>query len=84
MIPGAINLPAQTLPASLYNLVKLLESVPRLVFYCNSCAPNGRSASAAGWAADALEDHYVADMADTDIKQQVFILEGGIEAWKRL
>ncbi|EPQ31925.1 uncharacterized protein PFL1_00124 [Pseudozyma flocculosa PF-1] len=79
MIPGAINLPAHSLPHSLPSLLPLLSSVPRLVFHCNSS--KGRGPRAAGWTADALDDYRAANPG-AEVKAQVYVLKGGIVAWK--
>ncbi|KAN0066196.1 hypothetical protein ACQY0O_000290 [Thecaphora frezii] len=81
MIPTAINLPAHSMPQSLPSLLPLLSSVPRLVFHCNSS--KGRGPRAAGWCADALEDYHARiGQQGYDVRDHVFILKGGIVAWK--
>lgn len=78
MIPGAINLPAHSLPVSVPTLVALLSAVPLVLFHCNRS--NGRGPRAAGWYADALQDHL--SLSDEHLAQRVAILEGGIVAWE--
>jgi arsenical-resistance protein 2 len=53
--------------------------VPRVIFHCNSCSPNGRGPRTAGWYADELETKGLGDKVEG-----VFVLEGGIKAWKAL
>jgi len=71
VIPGAINLPAQTFYPLLPTLTILLEKIPIVVFHCSSSL--GRATRCAGWLQDALP---------SDSKCKVFILEGGIKAWR--
>jgi len=71
VIPGAINLPAQTFHPLLPTLTPLLEKIPIVVFYCSSSL--GRATRCAGWFGDALPP---------DSKCKVFILEGGMKAWR--
>ena len=71
MIPGAINLPAQTFYPLLPTLTTLLEKIPIVVFHCSSSL--GRATRCAGWLQDALPP---------DSKCKVFILEGGMKAWR--
>ncbi|UZJ56245.1 hypothetical protein CBS101457_005565 [Exobasidium rhododendri] len=78
MIPGAINLPAQSLCASMPTLMRVLSSVPLVIFHCGRS--NGRGPRAAGWYADALQSHLGLD--DKDVAQRVRILTGGIVAWE--
>jgi len=70
VIPGAINLPAQTFYPLLPTLTTLLEKIPIVVFHCSSSL--GRATRCAGWLQDALP---------SDSRCKVFILEGGIKAW---
>ncbi|CDS82384.1 uncharacterized protein SPSC_03203 [Sporisorium scitamineum] len=83
ILPGAINLPAHTLPATLPSLVPMLSTVPKLIFHCNSS--KGRGTRAAGWVADALVKLHTQSgasesQAQQSIAQQVLILTGGIVA----
>ena len=71
IIPGAINLPAQTFHPLLPTLIPLLTKIPIIVFYCSSSL--GRATRCAGWLIDALPP---------DSKCMVFILEGGMKAWR--
>ncbi|SOV04854.1 uncharacterized protein UDID_02875 [Ustilago sp. UG-2017a] len=79
IIPGAINLPAHSMPATLPTI-----TIPKLIFHCNSS--KGRGTRTAGWVADALvKVHTQAGaseaQADESIAKQVLILTGGINAW---
>jgi rhodanese-related sulfurtransferase len=78
LIPGAINLPAHSLPAALPGLLPLLSRVPLVVFHCNRS--NGRGPRSAGWYADALQAHLA--LSDADVSARVAILAGGIVAWE--
>jgi arsenical-resistance protein 2 len=71
VIPGAINLPAQTFYQLLPTLTSLLATIPIVIFYC--CSSVGRAACCAGWFEDALPP---------DSTCKVFTLEGGIKAWR--
>jgi len=71
VIPGAINLPAQTFHPLLPTLTALLANIPIVVFHCSSSL--GRATRCAGWFEDALTP---------DSKCKVFILEGGMKAWR--
>jgi arsenical-resistance protein 2 len=72
VIPGAINLPAQTFyPLLLPTLSTLLSSIPIVVFHCSSSL--GRATRCAGWLGDVLPP---------DSACKVFILEGGMKAWR--
>lgn len=84
IIPGAINLPAHSMPATLPTLVHMLSTIPKLVFHCNSS--KGRGTRAAGWVADALVKLHTQSaaseaQAQESIANQVLILTGGINAW---
>lgn len=84
ILPGAINLPAHSLPATLPTLAPVLMTIPRLIFHCNSS--KGRGTRAAGWVADAFVKLHVQSgateaQAQQGIAQQVRILTGGINAW---
>ena len=71
VIPGAVNLPAQTFYPLLPTLSSLLASIPIVVFHCSSSL--GRAPRCAGWFADALP---------SDSECKVFILQGGMKAWR--
>jgi arsenical-resistance protein 2 len=71
VVPGAINLPAQTFYPLLPTLTPLLAKIPIVVFHCSSSL--GRATRCAGWFEDALPP---------DPKCKVFILEGGMKAWR--
>jgi len=71
VIPGAINLPAQTFYPLLLTLATLLEKIPIVVFHCSSSL--GRATRCAGWLQDALPPNS---------KCKIFILEGGMKAWR--
>jgi|SRR5712671_3851583 len=71
VIPGAINLPAQTFYPLLPSLNSLLAKIPIVVFYCSSSL--GRATRCAGWFGDALP---------SDSECKIFILEGGMKAWR--
>lgn len=77
MIPGAINLPAHSLPVSLETLVPLLMHIPLVIFHCSRST--GRGPRAAGWYADALQ---VRARLTTDVSKRVAILQGGIARWE--
>ncbi|KAJ9477966.1 hypothetical protein PHBOTO_001548 [Pseudozyma hubeiensis] len=84
ILPGAINLPAHSLPATLAILAPMLSTIPKLVFHCNSS--KGRGTRAAGWVADAFVKMHTQTgaseaQAQQSIAQQVLILTGGIIAW---
>ncbi|CCF53081.1 hypothetical protein NDA11_004913 [Ustilago hordei] len=84
IIPGAINLPAHSMPATLPTMVNMLSTIPKLIFHCNSSKRRGTRT--AGWVADALvKVHTQAGaseaQADESIAKQVLILTGGINAW---
>lgn len=78
MIPGAVNLPAQSFYVSLPSLVRILASVPLVIFHCSRS--NGRGPRAAGWYADALQAH--SKLSDEIVAKRVRILHGGIVAWE--
>jgi arsenical-resistance protein 2 len=95
MIPGAINLPAHTIRASLPLLVPLLAEKDLVLFHCSSS--RGRGPRAAGWWADALEEYLNAkikirhpssnEQAKLEAKaryigEHVGVLTGGIKAWE--
>jgi arsenical-resistance protein 2 len=71
VIPGAINLPAQTFYPLLPTLTALLKNIPIVIFHCSSSL--GRATRCAGWFEDSLPP---------DSKCKVFILEGGMKAWR--
>ncbi|KAN0131784.1 hypothetical protein V8E53_010312 [Lactarius tabidus] len=71
MVSGAINLPAQTFYPLLQTLTSILERIPIVIFHCSSSL--GRATRCAGWLQDALPP-------GTECK--VFILEGGMKAWR--
>lgn len=71
VIPGAVNLPAQTFYPLLPTLTTLLEKIPIIIFHCSSSL--GRAPRCAGWLEDSLPP---------DSKCKVFILEGGMKAWR--
>ena len=71
MITGAINLPAQTFYPLLPTLTSILGKFPIVVFHCSSSL--GRATRCAGWLQDALPP---------DSECKVFILEGGMKAWR--
>ncbi|KAI0245862.1 hypothetical protein BJV78DRAFT_1119777 [Lactifluus subvellereus] len=71
VIPGAVNLPAQTFYPLLPTLSSLLARIPIVVFHCSSSL--GRARRCAGWFADALP---------SDSGCKAFILEGGMKAWR--
>ncbi|EIM21936.1 hypothetical protein WALSEDRAFT_32465 [Wallemia mellicola CBS 633.66] len=80
MIPGAINLPAQSLPAALPSLVHSLSNIEKFIFHCNSS--KGRGPRAAGWFANTLDSHLRSIDPSLSIENRVFVLKGGINAWK--
>jgi arsenical-resistance protein 2 len=67
-------------------LITLTSHIPLIVFHCNSST--GRGPRAAGWYADALEDHLRSHSAvaieelEKLVIQRVAVLEGGIKAWE--
>jgi arsenical-resistance protein 2 len=71
VIPGAINLPAQTFYPLLPTLTPLLTKIPIVIFHCSSSL--GRATRCAGWFEDTLPP---------DSKCKAFILEGGMKAWR--
>lgn len=87
LIPGAINLPAQTFQATLPALYPILSRsvqdyklflpvlMPRyemVIFHCSSS--NGRGPRCANWYQEELDRR-------NDTKSQAMILTGGIKAW---
>lgn len=56
----------------------LLAPVKLVVFHCNRS--NGRGPRAAGWYADALQQHLGID--DDEVATRVGIVVGGIVAWE--
>ncbi|EOQ98645.1 Dual specificity phosphatase ibp1 [Wallemia ichthyophaga EXF-994] len=80
MIPGAINLPAQSLPQALPSLIYSLGNIDKFIFHCNSS--KGRGPRAAGWFADALNNHVKSVDPSLGTQGRVFVLEGGINSWK--
>jgi arsenical-resistance protein 2 len=77
LIPGAINIPAQSIAASATTLVDVLSHIDLVVFYCSQS--KGRGPRAAGWYADALEK---ALPPQAIVSDRVAILKGGIVAWE--
>lgn len=71
MITGAINLPAQTFYLLLPTLTSILGKIPIVIFHCSSSL--GRATRCAGWLQDTLPP---------SSECKVFILEGGIKAWR--
>ena len=71
IIPGAVNLPAQTFYPLLPTLITLLAKIPIVVFHCSSSL--GRATRCAGWFGDALPQ---------GSNCTAFILEGGMKAWR--
>ena len=71
IIPGAINLPAQTFHPLLPTLTSILGKIPIVVFHCSSSL--GRATRCAGWLQDTLPP---------GSECKVFILKGGIKAWR--
>ena len=71
MIPGVINLPAQTFYPLLPTLSSFLVKIPIVVFHCSSSL--GRATRCAGWLEGPLPP---------DSKCKVLILEGGMKAWR--
>lgn len=80
MIPGAVNIPAHSLPVSLAPLLPLLSHIPLIVFHCSRSA--GRAPRAAGWYADALQTQEM--HTSEEIKKRVVILQGGIVRWEEI
>lgn len=80
IIPGAINLPAQTLPVTLPSLLHSFSNIKKLIFHCNSS--RGRGPRAAGWVSDALDTHLKHIDPSLNASDRVFVLKGGINAWK--
>ncbi|KAI0084180.1 Rhodanese-like domain-containing protein [Irpex rosettiformis] len=73
-IRTAINLPAHSLYQSLPSLLPLLQSIPLVIFHCQSCSPVSRGSRAASWYQDALNEAGITT-------SQARILTGGIKAW---
>lgn len=71
MITSAINLPAQTFYLLLPTLTSILGKFPIVVFHCSSSL--GRAPRCAGWFQDTLPP---------GSECEVFILEGGMKAWR--
>ncbi|KAI5805207.1 Rhodanese-like domain-containing protein [Geopyxis carbonaria] len=73
-IATSLNLPAQSLHASLPTLYKLAKAagVAQVIFYCGSS--RGRGSRAAAW----LQD-YINEVQDKEMKSVA--LEGGIKGW---
>ncbi|KAK1922957.1 Rhodanese-like domain-containing protein [Papiliotrema laurentii] len=65
MLPRAINLPAQTVAAS------LTSSYSHVLFHCSSS--NGRGPRCAAWYQDALQER--------GMDVNAYVLAGGIKAW---
>ncbi|KLT40411.1 hypothetical protein CC85DRAFT_287513 [Cutaneotrichosporon oleaginosum] len=74
MIPGALNLPAQTLYPTLATSGQLLKNIPKVVFHCNSCSAGGRGQRSAAWYQDWLDAQGVTS-------SQALVLKGGWKAW---
>ncbi|KAI9636154.1 Rhodanese-like domain-containing protein [Dioszegia hungarica] len=72
LIPGAINLPAQTFQATLPALYPILSRYEMVIFHCSSS--NGRGPRCANWYQEELDRR-------NDTKSQAMILTGGIKAW---
>ncbi|KLO20699.1 hypothetical protein SCHPADRAFT_841891 [Schizopora paradoxa] len=74
-IPGAINLPAHSFYPTLQGAVALLQSVPLVIFHCNSCGkPSSRGRRVAGWYQDYLDEKGITTSSAR-------YLEGGIKGW---
>ncbi|KAF7323787.1 Rhodanese domain-containing protein [Mycena kentingensis (nom. inval.)] len=76
-IPGALNLPAHSFYPTLPTILKLLGSIPLVVFHCNSCKEGGRGWRVAAWYQDALKEAGIPETTSKGV-----ILEGGIKGWK--
>ncbi|KAI1335031.1 Rhodanese-like domain-containing protein [Xylariaceae sp. FL0016] len=73
-IRGSVNLPAQSLKATLSTLYTLLKSagVRKVIWYCMSSRGRGTKAAI-------LLNEYLNDQKDTEMES--IILEGGIRGW---
>lgn len=80
MIPGAINLPAQSFPQALPSLMYSLSKVNKFIFHCSSS--KGRGPRAAGWFADELNKHLKGIDPSLSTEGRVFVLKGGINSWR--
>lgn len=49
-------------------------SFPKVIVHCNSCSPGGRGSKSAGW--------YLDEVEASGSKQEVYVLQGGWQAWK--
>ncbi|BEJ11539.1 hypothetical protein CspHIS471_0109610 [Cutaneotrichosporon sp. HIS471] len=74
MIPGALNLPAQTLYPTLPTAGLLLKNIPTVVFHCNSCSAGGRGQRSAAWYQDWLDAHGITS-------SKALVLQGGWKSW---
>ncbi|KAG8993740.1 hypothetical protein FRB94_006370 [Tulasnella sp. JGI-2019a] len=74
-IKGAVNLPAHSFYQTLPTIVTILSPIPRVIFHCNSCSPNGRGPRTAGWYADELKRRGLSNV------DGVMVLEGGLKSW---
>jgi len=52
----------------------LTDSIPKVIFHCNSCKPGGRGPRTAAWYQDWLD-------AQGETGSKAYILEGGWKAW---
>lgn len=73
-IKGALNLPAHTFYPTRETIVKVLSTIPIVVFHCSSCGPTGRGPRTAGWYRAELEKQGI-DEAQSSAR----VLDGGIK-----
>ena len=73
-IRTAINLPAHSFYQTLPSLLPLLQSIPIVIFHCNSCSPGGRGPRTAAWYQDALDIQGIKS-------SHAVILASGVKGW---
>ena len=76
MIPGAINLPAQSffLIKETFAILVKTSQITKVVFHCQSCKQPSRGTRCANWFQETLEAMEMSHV-------QSYYLEGGIKEW---